>query len=123
MKLLIVEDSVPVRECMVEYLTDMSNVECLRIAGTLREGLASMRQDQPDLVILDVHLPDGNSIDSIGSCKLAAPNMRIAMFTSDVTESCRARSLREGADWYFDKFHEFDKVLGVVRGMDCAKAD
>lgn len=117
MKLLIVEDSVPVRECMVEFLTHICNVECLSIAGTLRDGLASMRRDQPDLVILDVHLPDGNSIDAIGRCKQAAPNMRIAMFTSDVSESGRARSLREGADWYFDKFHEFDKVLGVVRGL------
>ncbi len=120
MKLLIVEDSVPVQECMIEFLTDMINVECLRIAGTLSEGLASMRRDQPDLVILDVHLPDGNSIDAIGRCKQAAPNMRIAMFTSDVTEYNRARSLREGADWYFDKFYELDKVLGVVRGLAAA---
>ena len=117
MRLLIVEDSELVRKFMTELLLGIANVECVYEAGTLHEALEGIRRDQPDMVVLDVHLPDGNAIDVIAEFKKVAPNMLIAMFTGDVTEFTKKRSFYAGADWFFDKFMEFEKVLGVVREL------
>ena len=117
MKLLIVEDSVPVRECMIRFLDCCCQVERVCVAGTLQEAIESIHREQPHLVILDVQLPDGNSIDVIGRFKQIAPNMLIAMCTNDVSDSARARSFLAGADWFFDKFFEFEKMLDVVQQL------
>ncbi|MFA6921174.1 MAG: response regulator [Gallionella sp.] len=94
MKVLMVEDSDAVRRYMTEFLLGINNVECVYVAETLQEARDSVHRDRPDLVILDVNLPDGNAIDVIGLFKQTAPDMLIAMFTNDVSEFTKASRCR-----------------------------
>lgn len=115
MELLIVDDSELVRVRLVELLEDIPGVAGIRQAGSLEAGLASVRREPPELLVLDIHLPDGNAIHAIGAMKRAAPAMRIAMFSNDATAFIRRRCIEMGADWFFDKSAEFEKVADLVR--------
>ena len=115
MKLLIVDDSELIRTCLLRLLRDIQGIEVIHTADTLAQTLESVRHLLPTLLILDLNLPDGNAIQSIRTLKQLAPQMQIAMFTNDVNNSNRKKSLEAGADWFFDKSIEFEKLLDVVR--------
>ncbi len=117
MKLLVVEDSELIQKYLLDFLQLIDGIESIQIAGTLREGFDCLQLEQPDLIILDINLPDGESIELIGKFKEAARFASVAMFTNDVSQFTRVRCLRAGADWFFDKCFDFEKLMDVVRDM------
>lgn len=115
LKLLIVDDSELIRSRLVDWFQNVLGMTDIGTAGTLEQTLARVREGQPVLTILDLHLPDGNARQSIAELKQLAPAMCIAILTNDASEYNRARCLQAGADWFFDKSTEFEKVLELVR--------
>lgn len=114
LKVLIVDDSELIRASLASLLEPIQSI-AVHTAATLAQALESVRRGLATLLILDVHLPDGNAIQSIRTLKQLAPGMQIAMFTNDVNEFNRKKSLGAGADWFFDKSTEFEDLLDVVR--------
>lgn len=115
MKLLIVDDSELIRTGLVRLLRNIQGIEAIHTADTLAQAVEPVRHLLPTLLILDLNLPDGNAIHSIRTLKQLAPGMQIAMFTNDVNNSNRKKALEAGADWFFDKSAEFEKLLEVVQ--------
>jgi two-component system OmpR family response regulator len=74
-----------------------------------------VRRIVPTLVILDLHLSDGNAIPIIHAIKQLAPGMQLAMLTNDASALNRSKCMRAGADWFFDKSTEFDDLREVVQ--------
>jgi len=115
MKLLVVDDSELIRTRLVFWFQNVLGMTDIETASTLEQTLNRVQVDPPTLTILDLHLPDGNAVQIIPALKQFAPNMRIAMLTNDASELNRARCLQAGADWFFDKSTEFEKVLDLVQ--------
>lgn len=114
LKLLIVDDSELISTCLAGLLEPIQGI-VIYTTATLAQTLERVREILPTLVILDIHLPDGNAIQSMRTLKQLAPGMQIAMFTNDVNEFNRRKSQEAGADWFFDKSTEFENLLDVVR--------
>lgn len=114
-KLLVVDDSELIRSRLVDWFQSVLGMTDIDTAGTLEQTLSRVQAAPPTLTILDLHLPDGNAVQIIPALKQLAPNMRIAMLTNDASEFNRARCLQAGADWFFDKSTEFEKVLDLVQ--------
>lgn len=110
-KLLVVEDSELVRNRLVALLRELPGVEQVQAAATLSQALDAVYEAPPNLLILDLHLPDGNALQVLGVFKNIAPHMRIAMLSNDASEFTRARCLKGGADAFFDKSTEFEDAL------------
>lgn len=115
LKLLIVDDSDLIRVSLLALLEQITGIEAIHTAQTLAQTLDSVRRLAPTLLILDIHLPDGNAIQSISALKQLAPRMRIAIFTNDVSDFNRRKCRAAGADWFFDKSIEFGELLAVVQ--------
>lgn len=113
--LLVVDDSNLICTSLQALLAQMTGIEAMHTAHTLAQALEKVRQLLPSLLILDIHLPDGNAIQSLSTLKRLAPGMRIAMLTNDVNDFNRRKCLEAGADWFFDKSIEFDDLLDVVQ--------
>jgi len=115
MKLLIVDDSELIRTRLLGLLENIQGIEVIHLADTLAQTLISVRREPPTLVILDLHLPDGNASQIIRPIKQLDPGIQIAMLTNDASELNHRECQEAGADWFFDKSTEFLDLLDVVR--------
>ncbi|MDO9281856.1 MAG: response regulator [Methylotenera sp.] len=115
MKLLLVEDSELIRYRLVDWLRSLSAAIQIDTAITIDQTLEQVRSRQPDLLILDLSLPDGNAIHKIEEFKALAPHMGIAIFTNDASNFTRVKCLFAGADWFFDKSSEVNELIALVQ--------
>ena len=109
--ILIVEDNESIREAAASYL----RLEEFRVteAGTLKEAEVVLRKASPDLMILDVMLPDGDGFQ-FAKLQRARHEIPIIFLTARVTESDRITGLELGADDYIVKpFSPKELVLRV----------
>lgn len=68
--LIIVEDDVDIRQRLVAMIESHGDFNLLADVGTLAEGLAALEQYKPDILLADIGLPDGSSIDLIKAITL-----------------------------------------------------
>jgi DNA-binding response OmpR family regulator len=111
-KVLLVEDEATVRETLAQNLRD-ENYEVLTAADGA-QGLKLAREAQPDLVILDLMLPE---LDGLSLCRLLRrdSDVPIIMLTARGTEMDRITGLETGADDYVVKPFSLGELLARVR--------
>ena len=113
--LLIADDSGLIRLKLLALLEPIAGIDAIHTARTLAQTLESVQRLGPALLILEIHLPDGNAIQLINTLKQLAPRMQIAIFTNEVNEFNRRKYLQAGVDWFFDKSIEFGELLTMVQ--------
>lgn len=114
MTLLIVEDSALVRRKLVSALLEIRGAEILE-AGTVREALAAVARNAPEIALLDIRLPDGTGIDVLKKTRSEGLRTVVVFLTNYATRQYRERCMGEGADFFFDKSTEFDKAIEVIK--------
>lgn len=101
-KILIIEDDQPTRERLV--LAMSANGICSVIdAGSLQEARAAFAAQQPDLILSDLHLPDGNAIEFLIEARRAAPTAEILVITVLGDEKTMLSAISAGASGYLLK--------------------
>lgn len=119
--LLLVEDSDLIRNRMLSLLTRIPGLGRVHCAPTLEVAQDLVLEKQPDMVVLDLSLPDGNGMHWIRMFKSFAPRTAIAVFSNDATEFSRNKCLAAGAKWFFDKSADCDALVALV-AQQCAEA-
>lgn len=114
MKLLIVEDSQPVSERLRTTFSEVPGLQT-EIATDVRQGIARFRELGPEMVVLDVQLPDGSGLDVLEIIKQERPATRVLMFSNHAFY--RKRCVAEGADYFFDKSMDFEVLASTVRAL------
>ncbi|MGI9132906.1 MAG: response regulator, partial [Rhodoferax sp.] len=99
MNILVVDDSELIRSRLVGRLHAIAGLGNIVTATTLREALNCLHVGRFDLVILDLHLPDGTSSVAVQTMLRMAPELRIAIFTNDADEVNRRLCVKAGAHW------------------------
>jgi len=113
LRLLVVDDHEVVREGLVALLSRRDEFQVVAEAGTVAESLAAARRFEPDLVIMDVRLPDGSGIEACREIRAEFPTMRIVMLTSYPDEEAVLSAILAGASGY---------LLKQIRGRDLVTA-
>lgn len=116
-KLLVVDDSDPIRTSLRSLLLGIPGIASIHTANSLEQALESVQRILPSMLILDLHLPDGNALSALASLKQLAPEMQIVILTNDASTFNRKRCLSTGANWFFDKSMEYDSLLDLVRSQ------
>jgi DNA-binding NarL/FixJ family response regulator len=112
-RLLVVDDHEIVRQGLVSLLDRREGFEVVAEAGTVAECLAQATRFQPDLVIMDVRLPDGSGIEACREIRATMPETRVVMLTSYPDEEAVLSAIIAGASGY---------LLKQVRGRDLVSA-
>lgn len=102
-RLLVVDDHNLFRRGLIALLTQDTRFQVAGEAADANAAIGLAQRLQPDLVLLDNHLPGVSGIDAIGALKAAAPKARVLMLTVSEHEADLARGLRAGADGYLLK--------------------
>jgi two-component system KDP operon response regulator KdpE len=97
---LLVEDDVEIRRFMRAALED--DGWHVREAATLAHALAGTRDEPPDLIVLDLGMPDGDGVDFIKQVRLRS-HVPVIVLTARVDDSETMRAMRAGADDYLTK--------------------
>jgi DNA-binding NarL/FixJ family response regulator len=112
-RILIVDDHDVVREGLRALLSRREGFEIVGQAGSVAEALAVARSSQPDVVVMDVRLPDGSGIEACRDIREERPATKVIMLTSYADEDAVFASILAGAAGY---------VLKQTRGNQLADA-
>jgi len=114
MKVFIADDSAAVVERLITMLSELPQVEIIGQAQDALEAIKAIRQLNPDVVILDIRMPGGNGIDVLKDIKSNKPAPVVIMLTNYPYPQYRRKCKALGADFFFDKSTEFEKVTEVL---------
>jgi DNA-binding NarL/FixJ family response regulator len=113
LSLLIVDDHEVVRQGLVALLGRRPEFQVVGEAGTVAEAVAAARKFRPDLVVMDVRLPDGSGIEACREIRAEMPETRVVMLTSYPDEDAVLSAIVAGASGY---------LLKQVRARDLVAA-
>ena len=83
-RVLLAEDDVEARRTVAELLTAFGH-EVVAGVGSGREAIAAARDSAPDVVLLDIHMPDGSGLDAASEIVRERPATAVVLFTGDHT--------------------------------------
>ena len=115
LKVLIVDDSALLRQRLIEMLAELKGVEIIGQAERMVQAKKLARQLKPDSIILDLHMPDGNGIEVLRDIKKQDVAPLVIIFTNYPYLFLRKKCLEAGADFFFDKSTEFEKMFEVLK--------
>jgi DNA-binding NarL/FixJ family response regulator len=109
----IVEDSPTIRECLVEALEELAQVEPVGSAETEYEGKRWLAQNDTywDLAIIDLFLKEGSGLNILEACRCRRPTQKMVVLSNHATNDLRWRCAQLGADAVFDKSTEIDDLV------------
>ena len=113
LRLLIVDDHEVVRRGLVALLARHAGFSVVAQAGTAAEAIEAARIHRPDLVIMDIRLPDGSGIEATREIRAEDPAIRVLMLTSYPDEEAVFAAIIAGASGY---------LLKQIRGRDLIAA-
>jgi len=113
LRLLVVDDHEVVRQGLVALLDRRDRFQVVAEAGTVEEALEATRRFHPDLVVMDVRLPDGSGIEACREIRAEFPLTRVVMLTSYPDEEAVLSAIIAGASGY---------LLKQIRARDLVSA-
>ena len=110
----MVDDHTLFRRGLTALLARDASLQVVGDAADAGEAQRRAAELQPDLVLLDNHLPGVNGVDALPALRLAAPAARIMMLTVSEDEADLAAALRGGACGYLLKTIEGDALVTAI---------
>ena len=111
--LLVVDDHEVVRQGLSAMLDRRPGFQVVAEAGTAAEAVEAARRFRPDLIIMDVRLPDGSGVEACREIRAELPETRVVMLTSYPDEEAVIAAIIAGASGY---------LLKQVRARDLVAA-
>lgn len=111
-KILIIDDEVQIRT----LLTRMMELEGYDVcqAGDCMAALKQLELQNPDVVLCDVFLPDGNGVDLVLAIKKAAPNVEVILLTAHGNIPDGVQAIKNGAFDYITKGDDNNKIIPLI---------
>ena len=116
-RLAIAEDHTIVRWALREALSKADDIEVVGEAGTAAETLEMIKRERPDVLILDISLPDRSGFDVLTEMRPMDTAPLVVVLTWHTELSYAARAIAAGAHGYVNKAVEPDELLAAIRAV------
>src|SRR5437762_7690021 len=103
LRVLVVDDHEVVRQGLVALLDRRPGFEVVAQAGSVAESIDQARLHQPDIVVMDVRLPDGSGVEACRAIRDELPGTRVIMLTSFPDDEAVLSAIVAGASGYLLK--------------------
>ena len=113
LRILVVDDHEVVRQGIVSLLDHHDGFQVVAQAGTAAEAIAAAGTYRPDVIVMDIRLPDGSGVEATREIRALHPETRVIMLTSYPDDEAVFASIVAGASGY---------LLKQVRGRDLVAA-
>src|SRR3954447_8393916 len=118
-KVMIVDDHEVVREGLRALLNRRDGMTVVGEAGTVAQAIETAARVQPDVIVMDVRLPDGSGVEACREIRAAQPKTRTIMLTSYADDEAVIASILAGASAYLLKQtrgNQLAEAIGAVAG-------
>ena len=116
-RLLSVDDHAIVRDGVARLIATQPDMELIAEASDGQEAVEQFRKHQPDVTLMDLHMPNMNGIDAIGSIRGEFPDARIIVLTTYEGDVQVVRALKAGAQAYLLKGSLRKELLDAIRAV------
>jgi DNA-binding NarL/FixJ family response regulator len=116
MNVFVVDDAPEIRKRLVALLRTVPGVFIAGEAESVRDAIAGVLAQAPDVLLLDLQLTDGNGLDVLAAIKPQRPHTQVIVLSNFANAQYRQASLAAGADIFLDKSKEFARVPEILRG-------
>jgi two-component system OmpR family response regulator len=121
LRVVIVEDSPIIRARLAETLGEIPDVDLIDAVDTEDAALSVLREPTWDAVVLDLQLKVGTGLGVLRTLGTRRPpGAKVIVFTNYAAPLYRERSMKLGADYFFDKAREFHRVREVLADLAAA---
>ena len=121
LRLLLVDDHAVVRVGLRTLLNDEPDMEVIGEAGTVADAIRLCSQLGPDVVLLDVRLPDGSGIDACRAIRRRSDS-QVLMLTSYADDELVVEAITSGAAGYVLKQISIEELLRAIRAVGAGDA-
>lgn len=117
-RILLVEDHALFRTGIIQMLSLEEQYEVIGEAGTGLEGLQKVEALQPDIVLLDITLPEIGGIEVTSRIKKKYPHIKVLMVSMQSSVGYLRAALKAGADGYVLKSSDGDEFLVALKAVE-----
>ncbi len=114
-RIAIVEDNKVIRESLAAYVHKDPGLQCVCTCGTAEEALEKLPAQRPDVVLMDIQLPNQSGIECTAQLKQLLPEVRIIMVTVYGDPDLIFKALSAGACGYMLKRCTPEELITAVR--------
>jgi DNA-binding NarL/FixJ family response regulator len=114
-RIAIVEDNKVIRESLAAYVHMDPEFQCICTCGTAEEALEMLPRHKPDVVLMDIQLPNQSGIECTAQLKQLLPDVRIIMVTVYGNPDRILNALKAGACGYLLKSCTPEELIAAVR--------
>jgi DNA-binding NarL/FixJ family response regulator len=116
-RVLVVDDHKVVRSGLEQLLATTDDIELVGTASNGYEAIAAVEQLHPDVVLMDLSMPELDGIDATRRISAEHPGSRVLVLTSFSDQSRILEALSAGADGYLLKHAEPDDIADGIRAV------
>src|SRR5437762_979449 len=114
-KIVVIDDHPVLRDGLMQLLGSQPDLECTGTAENTTDAKRLVAQSGPDLMILDLRLKGGDTLDLIKSLRVEHPQLKVLVLSQYDEMLFAERVLRAGASGYVMKENATDEILNAVR--------
>jgi len=113
-KILLVDDHPMLRSGLRQELAQQPNLELVGEAATGGLAVKLARESPPDLVVMDIHLPDMNGIEVARQILSAQPSVKVVIFSGDTVRAVVDEALQAGVCGYLSKSSPLEELIHAI---------
>lgn len=121
-KVLIVDDHEIVRKGLVMLISRQDGLVVAGEAGTAEEAVERARELLPDVVVLDIRLPDGSGVEACRDIRAENPDTKVLMLTSYSDEEAVMGSIMAGASGYLLKEIRSQEIVDAIKKIGAGQS-
>lgn len=110
----IVEDNAVIRRTLEELVNEAPGFRCVCACGTAEEALKALPRHAPDVVLMDIHLPNRSGIECTAELKQALPQVQVMMLTVYEEAEMIFKALKAGASGYLLKRSRPEQIIAAI---------
>jgi len=116
-EVFIVDDVPSMRARLAELVTDFPGVSVVGAAGSANDAIAGILETHPACVLLDYKLIGGTGVDVLRAVHSKSPGTVFVVLTNSPDPQYRRACMDAGADHFFDKSTEFERIGDVIKQL------
>ena len=116
-RVMLVDDHELIRKGLRGHLESWPNMTVVGEAGTVRQATARAPAMQPDVIVMDVQLPDGTGIEACRAIKAELPQTKVLMLTSFADDEAVMSSVLAGASAFLLKTTSGEDIARAIEGV------
>ena len=121
-RILIADDSQPFRQGVINLVTSTDDLELVGAAGNGREAIRLSESLQPDVILMDLQMPEVNGIEATRRIRYTSPHIRVIVLTMFEDDESVFAALRAGAYGYLLKGALKSEIVRAIHNAAAGEA-